>query len=250
MAPRTAGSRSDEHPTDAQLKELFAQIERGKITKGHLQELLHGNSDTVTEYFARKILGEKYFFGSYEWGRCFDVDIPPRFIPTIPWTKDEIKNQFLFLGLKSPNGVHLDLQQLSTIFRGKGHPRFNTPQRFFSHSFAKEGISTRWYSMTIGVIEGSNLYAYGGQMRMIGVSYEMPTAMQRIVANILYYFLNQEYLDDRFYTRTCSKDDNGLSIAVCGSEEYGICINPIDDMFNSFHERDIGISQSRLIDFE
>jgi hypothetical protein len=105
MVSHTVARCSDEHPTDGQLKELFAQIERGKVTKSRLQEFLHGESEVVPAYYAKEILGENNFFGPEEWRKYFGGDrFPIRFIPPIPWTIEELEyhsgitdDHFLFL---------------------------------------------------------------------------------------------------------------------------------------------------------
>jgi hypothetical protein len=112
------------------------------------------------------------------------------------------------------------------------------------------GITTRWYFMTKGIMRGSTGYSYKDQIQAISDAkhYELPTAMERIVGNILYYYLNGKYLDDDLYTSTSSKGDSGLPVVVRGTSRHGIDIDFVDAIF----ERTVpfGVSASRLIEGE
>src|SRR3989344_8251134 len=101
-----ATGRGSGQPTPAQLKELFAQIESGRVNKGQMQTFLRGSTQVImTEVVAQEIVGKKNFFGPKEWTKFFGKKFQLATIPEIPWSKNELENpginqeHFLFLGL-------------------------------------------------------------------------------------------------------------------------------------------------------
>ena len=246
MEKSHAADRGSGQPTLAQLRELLAQIEKGRVTKDSLQRFLRGSTQPVTVETAREIMGPKSFFGPDQWKEFFDKKFQLASIPEIPWTREELANpgtkqeHFLFLGLECLDGKPLSLPEWHKVFPGKGHPKFYSDW-YLGRSFAQKTGGTRWYLMPVGIIEGSNNLLYDRQVSMLPNEYEVPLAVERVSANILYCLLNGGYLDTDFWARTSDQSDGGGRVIVLGDSGHGLFVDYWDGDAGS----DIGVAASR-----
>jgi len=245
MASHATG-RGSGQPTPAQLKELFAQIESGKVNKGRLQEFLRGSTQTVTVEVAQEIMGKKKFFGPQEWTKLFGKKFQLATIPEIPWSQSELENpeinqeHFLFLGLDRLDGKSLNLPTWHKLYPGENHPKFYLDW-YLPHDFAQRACELRWYLMPIGIVEGSRSLSFDRQVAMLPDEYEVPTAPARVTANVLYYLLNKKYLDTDYRAHTNDKSDGGDRVLVQGYSDDGLYVNSWDGGARG----SIGVSASR-----
>lgn len=215
MVRSHAADWDSELPTPAQLKELFAQIESGRITKDRLQKFLRGSVQSVAVEVALRTMGRNNFFGPEQWRLVFGEKFQLLSIPKIPWTHGELKNpginqkHFLFLGLECLDGKPLNLLMWQSVFiatdRGD-HPKFYR-NKYLINRLAQGICANRWYLMPVGVVKGSVGLTYNEQVSLLPDEYEVPSMIELVTANILFYLLNSRYLDDDYWAITCDKEE-------------------------------------------
>ena len=241
-----ATGRGSGQPTPAQLKELFAQIESGRVDKGRLQEFLRGPTQSLTVEGAQGIMGKNYFFGPNEWTKFFGNKFQLTTVPEIPWSQNELEHpgigqeHFLFLGLDRLDDKPLNLPTWHRLYPGENHPK-SYWSWYLTHKFAQTPCEPRWYLMPVGIVEGSRSLSYDHQIVLLPDKYEVPSASARVTANILYYLLNMKYLDTGYWARTSDKSDNGLRITVQGYPDLGL----IADSWTNGRFASTGVSASR-----
>lgn len=236
MASHATG-RGSGQPTPAQFKELFAQVESGRVNKSRMQEFLRGPTQTVTVEVAQEIVGKKNFFGPKEWSMFFGKKFQLATIPEIPWSQSELENfeidqkHFLFLGLSHLDGKPLNLSTWREIYPGGNHPKFDFDLDWWypTHKFAQATCGLRWYLMPVGIVGDSESLLYNLQVRLLPDEYEVPTVSARVTANIQYYLLNGRYLDTVYCARTSDKSDDGCRIGVQCYSDNGIDVFTCDD---------------------
>lgn len=245
MTKSHAAGRDSEEPTPAQLKELFAQIESGRVNKGRMQEFLRGSTQAVTTEIAQEVMG-KNFFGLNEWKRFFGRKVQIATVPEIPWSQSELENPeinqeyFLFLGLDCLDGKPLNLLTWHKVYSGENHCKF-FHDWYLTNDFAKKTCGLRWYFMPVGIVKGSNNLTVDQQGAMLPSHYEVPSAIERISANVIYYLINRKYLDPDYWACTNDKSDSGDHVTVQGdSDGWFIVTRWSDDARGS-----IGVSASR-----
>ena len=175
---------------------------------------------------AIEILGNTRVFGPTEWNRIFGDkinlrNVKPEIINNIPWSNETLKkpglnqSHFLFLGIKEFGGEPLNILSWYKVFRGSNHPRFfgQGESWFEKEAFAKVPCDLRWYLMTKSVASGSLDQDYYRQLDMLPNEYDVPTATERVTGNILYYLVNNSYLDD-FTARVRDIDSSKTNVFV------------------------------------
>jgi hypothetical protein len=243
MTSHATGCQSD-IPTFAQIKELFAQIDSGRITKERMQDFLRAPSPkAVTVWGAKEILGEKNVFGPEEWKKYFFQQLDPSAIPPIPWNFAELENpginqdHFLFLGITEFKGHPLTLSNwydFVSIPSSSGRSNFYT-----SHRFSRIMCEARWYLMPVGMAPKSQGISYKDQVKHLE-GYVVPSAVERVIANDLYFMLHQTFLDPEYWVRTRDQTDDGQHISVRQDNVY-------DNMgrdFDGFSKGRIGVAAS------
>jgi hypothetical protein len=246
MAKSHAAGRGSDEPTPAQMKEFYAQVEAKKITKGRLQVFLSGSTQDLTVEVAQEVMGKKNFFGPNEWTEFFGEKVQIATVPEIPWSQAELENpgikqeHFLFLGLDRLDGKPLNLPTWNKVYSGEYHPKFYLDW-YLTHDFAKKTCRLCWYLMPVGIVEGSNNHSYDQQIAMLPSEYEVPSAIERVSANILYYLLNRKYLDPDYWARTNDKSYSGDRVLVRGNSYDGLVVYVWRDDADSYG----GVSASR-----
>lgn len=266
MTKSHATGTGSDAPTPSQMAELHRQIGTGKVTKERLQEFLRGGTQApawtkmplprkidlrypdLNE--AKKIVGQKNFFGPNEWLKFFGKKFRLDKVPPIPWAEDELRNpgltqsHFLFLGTDVLGGSPLDLIALRKFFPGPKHPKLYSDWFLAKEQiFARKACGTRWYLMPIGVVHGSNRNSYDLQRRMLPTEYEVPTTVERAIANILFHSLNGKYLDADYWARTDDESASGRRVNVQGNSDNGVNVNNWNDNAND----NIGVAASRKL---
>lgn len=212
-----------EQPTARQLKEFFAQIESGAITRQRLQGFLApAGSGPVDLSEAKEHFGTGNFFGPNEWLEFFGKEFSLPKVPKIPWTREQLTlhsaqgEHFLFLIPNRLNGKPLTLKVWFEKFSGRDtHPTFedDSVSGLLGSSAWSTEADLGWYYMPRTVIYG--LHTHG---------YRTPTTLSRVIANTLYYWLNAEYFDSFSWARTSEQNAMGGEILVRGHPEKGIRI--------------------------
>lgn len=190
---------------------------------------LIGKKQSLNWREAREILGAENFFGPEQWREFFGEKFQLASIPEIPWSQAELESpginqeHFLFLGLECLEGKLLNLPEWHEVFPGKDHPKFCLDW-YLRHSFAQKTCKARWYLMPVGIVNGSDDLLHDQQISMLSNEYEVPLAIERVSANILYYLLNSRYLDVGFWARTFDRSDGGSRIGVRGDSGGGLFV--------------------------
>lgn len=221
-----AGTKPDA-PTSSQLAELHRQIGSGKITKGSLQEFLRGGTESPVwtksplprvidaQYpdlnDARKIVGQRNFFGPNQWLKHFGKAFSIPKTPTIPWTSDQLAGivskapHFLFLGTDALGRRPLTLHNMVLRFSTNSHPKM-TDLWYSDELIAHDAVELRWYLIPIGTqISVGDNDEYG---------FTRPSA--RAIANVLFYYLNRKYLDSDAWALCSGFTDKGNNIYIRG----------------------------------
>ena len=87
-------------------------------------------------------------------------------------------------------------------------------------------------------------YVKGNMAILLPNKYEMPTTPERVTANILYYTLNNKYLDNEIWVRTSDSDDDEDWVYLQTYPDMGIYIGT---HFRSGINK-TGVSASRKLD--
>ncbi len=202
-----------------------------------------GYEPSTDQRVAKVILGEGNFFGPAEWVEHFGsrakfTKAQLTKAATIPRSEESLRKstlgqpEFMFLGVEKLEGKKLNLPLLHTIYPGPNHPKFYL-EWYLNHAFAQGTCQFRWYSMTVGIVQYSYSKSFGDQEAMLPPEYEVPTATERVLGNILFYLLNRKYLDEGMWARTRSKsgekEESGDRVSVVAYSDYGVHVDLWDD---------------------
>jgi hypothetical protein len=230
-----AADWGSESPSPAQLKEFFAQIQSGRIIKEDLQKLLRRDHLHYTD--AIGILGKDCVFSFEDWWKFFGdqlgygkLEFPSNWLP---WNKETIRNavkyqkHFLFPGLPSIGGKPLNMLTWESLTSGTKDPRFClTSHRWDQFSTC----CSRWYLMPMGSYIGTLGQSFEIQKGILGDNYEVPSAIERVTANFLFYLKNGVYLDFSSRVRTSEEQILVLGSEITGSIQItnsGLVVYPV-----------------------
>ncbi len=224
-----------EPPTPAQMKEFYAQVQDKKITKATLQDFLRGKPRFPSLNQAMEIVGPNNFFGPKEWGVFFGDKFNLPNSPEIPWTRGELvspgieQEHFLFLGVDSLSEDPLNIVAWNDIYSGKKYPRFDQDWVINDKKgFMVKTCQLRWYFMPVGKVHGSTSLSFAKQEKMLPEDYEVPSAIERVTANILYYLRNGRYMDSGDYTvnvKDTYNDRSGVGIRGLDLPDRGLSLS-------------------------
>ena len=203
-------------PTPAQLKEFFAQIERGRVTSSRLQDFLRGErtvSMMLTPMRAREIMGRN-FFGINEAIRYFGVN-PSRpqlaALSEVPFTEtalEECKETHVLIAV-FPMSI-LDI-------RGKvssGQRLFYNQDWYNKEVFAKEKGETEWQLIRKTPADNSIPKTFLEQTALLVSDEETPTARIMVYMIIGHFLATGERLLEKIHVRVTDVDSNGLRVFV------------------------------------
>jgi hypothetical protein len=226
--------------------ELLLKLETAGLTQEMAQRIIQSQGNRLAQELvdflmsrrlgwveAKKLVGVKNFFGPLEWEKFFGPKANLLTFPEIPWNKSELEkpgiNQehFLFLGLNLLDGKPLDLPAWHKLYPGGKHPKF-CRDWYLSDKFAQGTCELGWYLMPVGIVKGSQGLSFDRQVGLLPDEYEVPSAPERVTANILYGLLNKEYLDPYFLS-TSSKSCAGGRVRIRGYSGDGLDIDVISN---------------------
>ncbi len=215
-------------------------------------EFISGIGMTTTLQRAKEIFGEKNVFGPKEWMKYFHyfIEENQNEVNKIPWNEVVLRSpginqpHFLFLGIKDMNGKLLNINRWNYIFP-KDTPRFYRQDSTLGYSsvystersrtggwedylgddFCGHTCDFRWYLMPVGIVKDSNRRSYDQQISMLPNEYEVPSAIERITGNFLYYMLNGKYLD-KHRGRSRDLTNSGERVIVGFSSGLGLLFGP------------------------
>ena len=227
--------------------------------------------------FAQAIMPSENFFGTGEWKFLYDVNFTDkqlRKVAEFPWSEDVLnapcpfhkgksikETHFAFLGLDHILGKPLTILKWQKI-----HPKLGQPQ-FFSYAsdnwHAKDWYAEkfgnkltcgfRWYLMPLEIVPNSAEKTYQEQVKMLPDDYKVPSAIEEVTKDILYFRKNGIYLDfdsTRAYLNSAMEgrcQDVVLSserISVGDFDKDGLVIYRHQD---EFCDCSIGIAASRKL---
>lgn len=175
------------------------------------------NINNSSEVKAPRAIIDKNFFGIEEWQNFYKVKFTKeqlRQAAIFPWSEDILNSvcpfcgkvvkecHFAFLGLDKTNGDPLTIMKWQELHNVSDQPRFYeyAPYVWYAdETFAKNIIGDfRWYLLHKEAIPTSAVTTAKAHMAMI-VDYEFPLAIIEVVKDILYYWKNSLYLNQKMY---------------------------------------------------
>jgi hypothetical protein len=248
-------TQTPETPTAAAKEEIPSPIGNTQLTSTQPQSppsALVEVPPGATMEQAREIMGEKNFFGSNEWERFFGGEFQLGDVPEIPWSEEDLRHtgisqpSFLFLGMENLEGMSLETPELAP--GGTGFEQILSWYQDQVQASTGGTYQNRWYQMPIGVVQGLWNLDYAEQAHRLPAGYEVPTATERLTANILFHLLNDDYLDDYIHdARTRTQTDGALYILIRIETEGGGEPLLITREASGAAVRNFGIAASRKI---
>jgi hypothetical protein len=246
----------------------------------------------TTIQVAKEILGESNVFGPEDWNKHFSGNVSfteaqLAQADQVPWSKDVLNKpgldlpHFLFLGVevcsKGPLNLavwHSYLEHGSGIYDNRlanplevnkqrllrghaSHPKFVNDDDLGSvYTYAHETCKFRWYLMPIGLVGAAAGFLHIRQK--LPNTYEASNVIERVTANIVYYWQKGKYLDSdpqARSVRTRSLGKRGYEVLITA-----MCINVPPELLHmdsngidasepevKANDPDIGIAASRKI---
>ncbi len=185
------------------------QSSGNQLAKKMLSLIPHDSISEVNPREAKMLVGAVNFFGPYEWYRHVDYRFSIDQTPPIPWTRVQLTERpsFLFLGMKMGKRA-VNLTWLDQILGNQHDPKIAS-NWFLSDSIGREGLALVWYLMPLET------------MTQLTLDYTLASAVERIVANVLYYKINSKYLDESAWALTRSHTDDGNGVRIRARESVG-----------------------------
>jgi hypothetical protein len=207
-----------------------------KLTKS--RQILTDTSFNKDILGVREILGKNNVFGPEDWSRYFpnfwkESGINLEQVNQIPWSRNELKElpagkfHFLFLGVDKFYNGPCDLLNIYSLFTlMTNHPKLTKNGALFQESYIKTKCNFQWYLIQYDIVSlPDGLF---DEPTRIPEGYEPTNTIERVMANILFFKLNNQYLD-RFFVRTSDTGFLGMSIqgSVClqGTPGLGILLS-------------------------
>lgn len=239
----TAGWASDS-PTPAQLKELFSQLESGRITKRKLQGFLRSGQIFKNEDAARLILGDDIVFPdeiAEARGLSYSEDQLRHFAETLP--SEEMlstlraNNFALVAGPPQPMSL-IDVRQTeSGLFYSK------TGGWYEGQKFARDDKApTDWLAIRKEPVPGSTNRNWSDQLGLIKAEERVPNAGEMCWFVTTFFKVRGVRLFGSVYVRTSSVDSFGRRVYVGFFVSVGLDISSYwDDCHNVY----IGVASAR-----
>ena len=220
-----------------------------------------GVSGSVNHQVVRAIM-DKNFFGVEEWATLYCVKFTKkqlREVAEFPWGEEVLnapcpfvkgktvkETHFAFLRLENVNGKPLTILHLQELHPHNGQPKFASyaPNSWYSNQAwaTSKTAKFRWYLMPLEIVPNSEDKTYQDQVTMLPQGYEVPTAVEEVLKDLLYYRKNGIYLNPTRYARTTDVTSNGYRVIVGYFDRHGL------NVFNRWDGRrrdNIGMASSR-----
>ena len=145
--------------------------------------------------------GKFNFFGPDEWDTFFHGKVDLSNIPSIPWSKEDLTNpvikspHFLFLGIDNMFFKSMTIPLLLQLFQGPKHPKIYYSLAKNSNSDINiRNCETKWYLMLVDGYGNPGL-PFEELAFSLPIQYKPSHAIERVLGNILFYLINNMYLD-------------------------------------------------------
>ncbi|MBI4992073.1 MAG: hypothetical protein HZB99_02540 [Candidatus Harrisonbacteria bacterium] len=196
--------------------------------------MLRGKASGSANHQVVRAIQGKNFFGVEEWTALYSVKFTKkqlREVAEFPWGEDVLnapcplvkgktvkETHFAFLGLENVNGKPLTILHLQELHPQNGQPKFASyaPSSWYSQQTwaTKLTAKFRWYLMPLEIVPNSESKTYQDQVAMLPQGYEVPTAVEEVLKDILYYRKNGIYLNPTRYARTTDVTSDGYRVVV------------------------------------
>ena len=220
-----------------------------------------GASGSANRQVACAILG-KNFFGAEEWTALYGVKFTKKQLreaAEFPWGEEVLnapcplvkgktvkETHFGFLGLENVNGKPLTILHLQELHPQNGQPKFASYAHgswYFKESWATNPTAKfRWYLMPLEIIPNSEFKTYQDQVAILPQGYEVPSAVEEVLKDILYYRKNGIYLNSARYARTMDVTSDGYRVDVSFFGGHGLSV--IDNWGDDGWD-DVGLGAAR-----
>jgi hypothetical protein len=233
--------KSTEFPTPGQLKELFARIETGEITKEKLEVFLKKEfNPTTSKTKAQRIMG-KNFFGIEDAIEHFGIKPTEEQVENlskIPYSKKVLKDcrdTHVLVAILPISMLEIREKVGSKLFYE--HDCYNNEE-----DFTKEKGKAEWKLIRKGPVPKSTSKKWEKQLSFIRKGEEVLTAQAMTYTIIGHYLKTGKRLFKDVYVRTSSGNSNGSHICIGNFGTSGFKIRNIWDFC---HKSDIGIGVAR-----
>lgn len=230
-----------ESPTPAQLKEFFAQIAQGRITKQKLQNLL-GNAEFKNVDLARAILGENIIFPdeiAEARGLSYSEDQLKQLTNTLPsegmlrWLKSN--NYALMPAPPEPLSL-LEIKNLDGIF-------YPNDDRWWSYDLGLPKTTFEWLAIRKDVVPESTNKKWNRQCRLLGSEEYIPSVAE------LGWFITTYYTVRRIklFEDICACTSSGYSTNTHVYLTFGFLGLGINNRLNAKCDKSLGIASARKL---
>lgn len=180
-------------------KEIQGVINNPEIADGVVKTIRGFDRPSLAE--AQQIMGVKHFFGPNQWYDFLGWKIKTQ---PIPWRKKDLaalsQTHFLFWGVKDNDGVTLSTKAwIDLMQQKKSRLSIDDQGIYFPKFVEKLTCEPKWYLMRIGPSPiSTNMYLDNLLNKMDDCEF-VPSLVERCLANILYYKLNNTCLDSKIW---------------------------------------------------
>lgn len=245
MGKSHAAAWAPDSPTPDQLKEFFAQISSGRITKQRLQPFLRGNyQPTTSQKRAREIMG-KNFFGVEEAIRHYGVE-PTQAelsalaeIPFTETTLQECGNTHVLVAV-FPLSI-LEIRDKVAV----GQRLFYDQDWYNKQVFANEKGETEWRLVRKTPVVNSTSKTWPEQQALLANNEETPSTRVMVYTIIGHFLSTAEQLFENTYVRCSCVDSDGSRVFVGNFCSHGLYVNNNWDDLQSAY---LGLGSARKID--
>lgn len=187
---------------------------------------------------ARRIMG-KNLFGPEEWTLFYGISFTQKELrktAKFPWSEEILDSEcpfnpgkavsethFAFLGLDRYNGPVTEAHgPLTTMAWQKIHPAESQP-RFYAcgancwypnEQFAAVPLELRWHLVLTEIVPRSHSTSWADMQVMIPEAYEVPSPIVEVTKVLLYYKMNDVYLNRNYYGATDTLGSVGVRVIV------------------------------------
>ncbi|MFH0814610.1 MAG: hypothetical protein V1902_00745 [Candidatus Falkowbacteria bacterium] len=212
-----AGWASDS-PTPAQLKEFFAQIEAGRITRGRLQKFLRERGMNC-EDIAAEILG-KNFINAAEIETAFGMKYTAEQLAILAATmppekvlREMAANEYMLVAGPPQAMSMLDVRaKKPELFYSKADDGWYCKQE---QTFARDDkVGEGWLALRKKVVPNSTDKTWGEQQKLLSAEERVPNAAEVAWGVIAYKAVRDEFLLPTMYARTSSVSALGVHVLI------------------------------------
>ncbi len=199
---------------------------------------------STDERVARAVMNQTRFWGTNHWtGLPYNASFTKQTLGKVanfPWSEDVLNSRcllypdkfvrdthFAYLSLDVLNKKPVSLDELHKLHSYE-HPKIYKDWSDGAE-FAKHTCVLRWHLALVGAVPGTKGLSYEAMCEHLPPEYEVPWAVDRAQANLLYFPLNKVYLDKDLWV-ACRDIFNGRRVIVGSYPANGVNVFSWNDL--------------------